>query len=344
MPILHLLASVFLPLVLALPVAPQTTPRTVPLEGVISKDIRYSRANYDRLVQLRGGIAPTVFELGHPWLRTGTWQTFANAKPIMDQYVSYGAKHIVFSWCPCHRDSEKVLRPDTIVHDPLGTMAKQITQYAADLDAWMDKHPSVTVYIRFAHEMDGSHATYSDGVYDNDAGDFVALWKHVTRHFRPTAPAAKWIWSALAPMPDWWPDRWKQHFPCDAWTTLSDGTPSCTQPINVDMVCVTLYLNHPNWPVRTPMHEISLASHRLSQLAPGLPKCLSEFGIFETSDRKQKASQWTDVLTKVLPSQPFKFALVYHWNSDERDAKHLESSPEALRAYKDGIRYLRKGK
>lgn len=47
---------------------------------------------------------------------------------------------------------------------------------------------------------------------------------------------------------------------------------------------------------------------------------------------------------KVLPSQPFKLALVYHWNSDERDAKHLESSPEALRAYKDGIRYLRKGK
>jgi beta-mannanase len=72
-----------------------------------------------------------------------------------------------------------------------------MTPWAHQLAVW-DK----TVYIRFAHEMNGWWAPWCVGVNGNTSADFVSAWRHVVDLFRSQgATNVKWVWSPNIDIP-----------------------------------------------------------------------------------------------------------------------------------------------
>jgi beta-mannanase len=54
-----------------------------------------------------------------------------------------------------------------------------------------------TLYLRFAHEMNGDWYPWSPGVNGNSATEYTRAWKHVHKIFRKEgAKNVRWIWSA----------------------------------------------------------------------------------------------------------------------------------------------------
>lgn len=53
-----------------------------------------------------------------------------------------------------------------------------------------------TIYLRFAHEMNGNWYPWAAGVNGNNAGDYVNAWNHVVDIFRAEgADNVQWVWS-----------------------------------------------------------------------------------------------------------------------------------------------------
>lgn len=50
--------------------------------------------------------------------------------------------------------------------------------------------------VRFGHEMNAGHYPWSEGVNGNQAGEYIAAWKHVVDIFRAVgATNVQWVWS-----------------------------------------------------------------------------------------------------------------------------------------------------
>ncbi|MBF0523947.1 MAG: hypothetical protein HQK56_02485 [Deltaproteobacteria bacterium] len=65
-----------------------------------------------------------------------------------------------------------------------------ITRYARDIKAW--NHP---LFLRFAHEMNGTWYPWSEEVNGNRTGEYVRAWRHVHRIFsREGVLNVTWVW------------------------------------------------------------------------------------------------------------------------------------------------------
>ena len=69
-----------------------------------------------------------------------------------------------------------------------------LRRYAASVAAW-----GKPFFLRFAHEMNGTWYSWSEGANGNEPGEFVAMWRHVHDIFREAgATNATWVWCANA--------------------------------------------------------------------------------------------------------------------------------------------------
>jgi hypothetical protein len=72
-----------------------------------------------------------------------------------------------------------------------GTHDAQIQRWASEIAAW-----NRPLFLRFAHEMNGSWNSWSEGVNGNQPGQYVTAWRHVREIFRRAgASNVTWVWS-----------------------------------------------------------------------------------------------------------------------------------------------------
>ena len=199
---------------------------------------------------------------------------------------------------------------------------------AGDFDAYIRSwatgardwgHP---MFLRFAHEMNGSWYPWSEGVNGNTAGQYVAAWRHVHNIFTSVgATNVTWVWSPNAIYPGSTP-----------LTGLYPGDPY------VDWVAIDGY----NWGTNPGRPDVwkSFAQvftptyDALGALAPSKPVMLAELG--STEHGGSKAAWIADVLAQIPANFPRIGAVVwFNWNTDADWS--IESSPSAQAAFATGI-------
>jgi hypothetical protein len=74
------------------------------------------------------------------------------------------------------------------------------------------------VYIRFAHEMNGSWYPWAAGENGNTSADYVAAWRHVHHLFTLAgATNAQWLWSPNALLGNQTAANYERLYPGNAW-------------------------------------------------------------------------------------------------------------------------------
>ncbi len=111
-----------------------------------------------------------------------------------------------------------------------------IRQWARDAAAW-----GKPMYLRFAHEMNGTWYPWSPGVNGNTSADYVAAWRHVHDIFQQEgATNVRWVWSpnivgsGAGPFTDMYPGdayvdwvaldgyNWGPTQPYSVWRSVAD--------------------------------------------------------------------------------------------------------------------------
>jgi len=178
-----------------------------------------------------------------------------------------------------------------------------------------------TVYLRFAHEMNGSWYPWAESVNGNGPGQYRTAWRHVHDLFAPiTGSQVRWVWSPNA----------INSLPADA-PSLGELFPGDSY---VDFLGFTAYEHHSGKPAETLGKTIS----RLSRLS-AKPILLAETGV--TGPGKQA---WLRNIGDYLESQRRVVGFVYFDTSpgggatgdynidDSSDAAALAASLRVIKA------------
>ena len=138
-----------------------------------------------------------------------------------------------------------------------------------------------TVYLRFAHEMNGNWYPWGSRVNGNQPADYVRAWRHVHDVFAATgAENARWVWSPDAE-PGSTPVALQPLYPGDAY---------------VDYVGLTAYGHTKMQPTANDTLEPAL--QQIEEISPR-PVILSEIG----ADGPGKAA-WMESLGQLVRADP----------------------------------------
>lgn len=161
--------------------------------------------------------ARNVGELdGPPYLGTGTeltdFITTVGVSPsVVGYYVDFTTPFITtkpdyihslgavpsLTWEPWdHADPGHEVQPAYQLADiTAGTYDTYITNFANAMKAWGIANSSF-IYLRFAHEMNGSWYPWAEAANGNSAGDYVLAWRHVWNIFNSVGanPYVSWQW------------------------------------------------------------------------------------------------------------------------------------------------------
>jgi hypothetical protein len=202
-----------------------------------------------------------------------------------------------------------------------GDFDSYIAQWGQSLAAW-----GQPMKLRFAHEMNGNWYPWSEGVNGNQAGDYVAAWRHV--HDVVAAQGAvnvSWIWSPNVP-----------YFGSTALTGLFPGA------AYVDVVALDGY----NWGTSaswsswiSPQDLLGPGLEELRLLAPGLPILISEIASSELGGSK---AAWNTELVSYLAAQPDVVGFVWFHLQKEADWR-INSSESSAAAFKNALAARRAG-
>jgi hypothetical protein len=108
-------------------------------------------------------------------------------RPILER----GAIPMI-TWLPTLSTGNPIYQPS---YSPASIAAGAYDPYIerAAREAAAFHHP---IFIRFAHEMNGSWSSWGAGVDGNTPADYVAMWRHVVSIFRAAgATNVRWVWS-----------------------------------------------------------------------------------------------------------------------------------------------------
>ncbi len=96
----------------------------------------------------------------------------------------------LLTWAP-RAPREAVNQPEFALRNIIdGKFDDYITQYALDIKRW--GHP---LFLRFAHEMNGTWYPWSESVNGNRPGDYVKAWRHVHDIFKHhEVTNVTWVW------------------------------------------------------------------------------------------------------------------------------------------------------
>ncbi|WP_457965146.1 beta-mannanase [Arthrobacter sp. D1-29] len=169
------------------------------------------------------------------------------------------------------------------------------------------------VMLRFAHEMNGNWYPWAESANGNQAGDYVAAWRHVHDVVAATgASNVQWVWSPNVP---YWGS-----------TPLAGLYPGAGY---VDAVSLDGYNwgTSASWSTWTsPASLFGEGLTALRSLAPGKPIMISETGSAEAGGSK---ANWNTALVSYLVAQPDITALVWFHHNKEVDWRINSSTSSA---------------
>lgn len=130
------------------------------------------------------GAPPAVVHWFQSWARFAEFPTAS-----LDTVVAHGALPMI-TWEPWDT-SAGVTQPAYALRAIVaGDHDAYIHRWARAAVTW-----DQTLYLRFAHEMNGNWYPWSVGVNGNSAADYVAAWQHVVEIFRAEgATRVRWVW------------------------------------------------------------------------------------------------------------------------------------------------------
>jgi hypothetical protein len=225
-----------------------------------------------------------------------------------------------FSWSSQSIPSS-VNEPNFQLSDVIaGTYDSYIREWATEAKEW--GHP---FFLRFNWEMNGNWFPWSEGVNGNQAGEYVAAWRHVHDIFTSTgATNATWVWCPNVD-PEGKMQDLAQLYPGDAyvdWTGL-DGYNWGTNPAKPDRWRTFDQLYN------TTYHEI------VDKIAPAKPMVIGEVGSTEYGGSK---ATWIEEMLSELPTEYPKIrGLLWFEKFDDGMDWPVETSTSATSAFAAGI-------
>ncbi len=212
-------------------------------------------------------------------------------------------------------------QPDFQLSDVIeGHHDAYIREFAEAAKAW--GHP---FFLRFNWEMNGNWFGWDEGVNGNQAGEYVAAWRHVHDIFTQVgATNATWVWC-----PNVDPEN-KLHdlaslYPGDAyvdWTGL-DGYNWGTNPARPD-----------RWRSFDDLFK-STYDRITETIAPGKPLIISEVGCSEYGG--SKAAWIADALESARTNYPLLRGLLWFEKYDDGMDWPIETSSSSAAAFAQGI-------
>jgi beta-mannanase len=178
------------------------------------------------------------------------------------------------------------------------------------------------IRLRFAQEMNGNWYPWAEHANGNRPGEFVRAWRHVHDIFdRIGASNVEWVWSPVSRRVS------TAFYPGDDY---------------VDRVGLSGFNGGAQltWREYESFDDfVTPALDELGRVAPGKPVELSEIGVAEEGGSKPA---WIEGMFKALRRRPEVDALI--WFNLVKDSDWtIQSSPEATRAFAEGVAELRFG-
>nr|WP_240484408.1 glycosyl hydrolase [Pseudarthrobacter sulfonivorans] len=239
-----------------------------------------------------------------------SYKDFSQAAPIADLNAvdARGATSLI-TWEPWLWSGNGANQPAyALDRITAGDFDTYITQWGTALAAW-DK----PVMLRFAHEMNGNWYPWAESANGNQAGDYVAAWRHVHDVVAATgATNVQWLWSPNVP---YWGS-----------TPLSGLYPGAGY---VDVVGLDGYnwgtaASWSSWTSPSALFGDGLTA--LRSLAPGKPIIISETGSAEAGGSK---ADWNTALVSYLAAQSDVTAFVWFHHNKEVDWRINSSTSSA---------------
>jgi beta-mannanase len=229
-----------------------------------------------------------------------SYKDFSQATPIADLNAvdARGATSLI-TWEPWLWSGNGANQPAyALDRITAGDFDTYIQQWGTALASW-----GKPVMLRFAHEMNGNWYPWAESANGNQAGDYVAAWRHVHDVVAATgATNVQWVWSPNVP---YWGS-----------TALSGLYPGAGY---VDVVSLDGYnwgtaASWSSWTSPSALFGEGLTA--LRSLAPGKPIMVSETASAEAGGSK---ADWNTALVSYLAAQSDVTALVWFHHNKEVD-------------------------
>ena len=245
-----------------------------------------------------------------------SYKDFLQSPPIteLDAVRSRGATPLV-TWEPWAWGGGVNQPAYSLARITAGDFDGYISQWGQSLAAW-----GKPVMLRFAHEMNGNWYPWAEGVNGNQAGDYVAAWRHVHDVVAATgASNVQWVWSPNVP---YWGS-----------TDLAGLYPG---PGYADIVALDGY----NWGTSqtwsswvSPVDLLGPGISQLRTVAPGKPVLIAETASSELGGSK---AAWNTDLVSYLAAQPDVMGFVWLHMQKETDWR-INSSDSSASAFKSAL-------
>ena len=202
-----------------------------------------------------------------------------------------------------------------------GTYDPYIRQFAEAAREW--GHP---FFLRFDWEMNGTWFPWSEGVNGNQAGEYIAAWRHVHDIFTSVgATNATWVWCPYA-VPSPASPRPARYYPGNEY---------------VDWTCLDDFNWGQNAVNPQPWHsfaQILDSNYReiVNKVAPSKPMLLAETA---SNGQGQAKATWIRQMFKALATKFRRIhGLIWFDQVDRGVQWPIETSAAATRAFANGIR------
>jgi beta-mannanase len=239
-----------------------------------------------------------------------SYKDFSQAAPIADlNAVDAGGATSLITWEPWLWSGNGANQPAyALDRITAGDFDTYIQQWGTALASW-----GKPVMLRFAHEMNGNWYPWAEAANGNQAGDYVAAWRHVHDVVAATgATNVQWVWTPNVP---YWGS-----------TPLSGLYPGAGY---VDIVGLDGYnwgtaASWSSWTSPSALFGDGLAA--LRSLAPGKPIMISETASAEAGGSK---ANWNSSLVSYLAAQSDITAFIWFHHNKEVDWRINSSTSSA---------------
>jgi beta-mannanase len=212
-----------------------------------------------------------------------------------------------------------IQQPDYALRKIIGTVKHDayIRRWARAAAAW-----GKPFFLRFAHEMNGDWTSWSPGVNGNTTREFVSAWRKVHGIFRQEgATNVRWVWAPVAHSEEHTPYRYV--YPGDAY-------------VNWFGISGYNWGNTREWSRWQSFSEIFRKSYKTMADMARKPIMIPEMACAESGGDK---SAWIrSAFLKEIPGTFPRIKVVAWFNADKENDWRVNSSSEALSAYKEVAR------
>ncbi len=276
--------------------------------GVFLPDAAEDPSSIDRFADTTGK-RPAIVMWFQGWENDGEFD-----EPRLDAVSRRGAMPMV-TWEPWNHRQEVKQSKYALRKIASGKHDAYIRRWARDAAAW-DK----PLYLRFAHEMNGSWYPWGVQVNGNTRAQYVAAWRHVVRIFRQEgATKVRWVWSPSAEVLGNGV-AFEEIYPGDDyvdWVALDGYNWGTTR-------------SHSDW---TSLAKLFGPSYDVLTAMTDKPIMIAEMASAEAGG--DKAAWIRDGFLEGVPSRLPKVEAVVWFNSDKEADWRVDSSVRALEAYRD---------